>query len=154
MNVIGRCGGGGGSFTASIGRYNAGFASVAGLGGTLDASWTYVDGAALLDLTAPTFPTVLAKGLYLWTIGWAVQGGGVAGRPFSCNLYQGFSGPPLYHEEDDLVNPVGGFGIFGTFGDSGILDAGTGVKVRFVNNDNGAHNMEIQEAHVVFIPMA
>jgi hypothetical protein len=137
--------------TVQQGLYNAALASCAGVGGTLDASWTYITGDAVLDLTNPAAPTAVAAGLYLFSIGVQAQAGGIAGRPFDVNLYIGTTYPR--HQEIDMINPAGGFGVWGQICDHVKMAAGNSIIVRFVNNDNTAHNMGIQEAHVVFIPL-
>lgn len=142
--------GGGGGITPQQGVYNAGLASVPGVGGIVDASWTYLAGDAVLNLTNPAAPTAVATGLYLFSITVQAQGGGISGRPFDVNLYLGTTYPR--HQEIDLINPVGGFGVWGQICDHAVMAATNSVIVRFVNNDNTAHSMGITEAHVVFIP--
>jgi hypothetical protein len=147
-SLLGRCGGGG-SFSATQGVYNAPNQSVGSGGSFGDAAWTYVSGDAVLDLSTPALPAAVATGLYLFSIDFSVVGGGVAGRTFQGNIQINTAFPRNMVSE--ITNPSGGFGITGHNSDAVVITAGQTLRFRLVNNDSFAHNMNMQEAHVVFI---
>lgn len=148
-SLIGRCGGGG-SFSPKQGVYNAPNQSVPSGGSFGDAVWTYQSGDAVLDLTAPAQPAAVATGLYIFNISFQVGGGGIAGRTFQGNIQLDTTFPRNMVSE--VTNPSGGFSITGHNSDAAEMVAAQTLRFRLVNNDSFAHNMNITEAHVVFIP--
>jgi hypothetical protein len=150
-SLLGRCGGGG-SFAPLQGFYNAPNQSVPSGGSFGDAAWAYLFNDAVLDLTNPAQPAVIATGLYIFTIAFSISGGGVAGRTFQGNIQ--LDTVPSRNMVSEVTNPSGGFGITGHNSDAVVMTAGETLRFRLVNNDSFAHNMNMQEAHVVFIPTA
>lgn len=148
-SLLSRCGGGG-SITPQQGQYNSALTPITSGGGFGDASWLYVAGDAVLDLTNPALPLAAATGLYLISATYGVSGGGTAGRPFRGGLSIN-SSPPVVVSQD-LTNPAGGFGIEGFVSAAVKLTAGTFIRFPFFNQDTANHNFNIVEAFVVFIP--
>jgi len=144
---ISRCGGG--NFSPLQGVYNAPPVSIPSGGSFDDATWTYVFGDAVLDLTTPTAPKALATGLYLFSIQWFVTGGGTAGRSFEGNFQT--LAPPAHNMNSYTLNPSDGSGIGGFVSEAIVMPAGQPFRLHFGNNDTAAHNFSSNEIDVVFI---
>jgi hypothetical protein len=52
-------------FRPQVGLYRCGLADIVTVGNFVQATWTYLQGDALLNLSAPTTPTVLQSGHYV-----------------------------------------------------------------------------------------
>lgn len=146
-SLLSRCGGGG-SLASQQGLYTADGGSIAS-GGNGDGSWALSLGDALLDLTTPTLPTVLADGLYIVSADFQTNGGGTAGRPMRGSLV--FNTTTPLSISMDIINPSGGFGAFGAVSGAARMPAGTFMRFAFFNQDTAAHTMVAQAIYVVFL---